>query len=310
VPAVRIAPEAHRGDRRIRKRFLIPAAAVLLTLIWGTTWAAIRIGLDGIPPFTGLAGRFALASALLLVAGAILGVRFGRTARERRLWVANALLSFCGSYGVVYWCEQWVPSGLGSVLFATYPLFVAMLAHFVIPGETLTIRSLAGIVTGFVGVSVIFSEDFALLGGHDVRIAAAIMLASPILSAVSTVAIKRWGEGVHPVSLSAVPMGMTAVVMGAVALATERNRPMTLDATSVGALVYLAVFGSAVTFCLYYWLMSEVTATRASLVAYTIPVVAVAVGAFFLHEPLTRRTIAGTALVVLGVALAVARRKV
>jgi len=74
------------------------------------------------------------------------------------------------------------------------------------------------------------------------------MLASPILSAVSTVAIKRWGEGVHPVSLSAVPMGMTAVVMGAVALATERNRPMTLDATSVGALVYLAVFGSAVTF--------------------------------------------------------------
>jgi len=291
------------------KPLLVPAAAVTLTLIWGTTWAAIRVGLRGVPPFTGMAARFALASALLLAVAPLLGVRFGESARERRLWVANALLSFCGSYGVVYWCEQWIPSGLGSVLFATFPLFVAILAHFALPGERLTLRAVAGIAVGFAGVAVLFSDDFRLLGGREVRVAAAVMLASPLLSAASTVAVKRWGEGIHPVSLSAVPMGATAAVMAAVALVTERGRPVTLDAASVGAIVYLAVFGSAVTFCLYYWLMSEVTATRLSLIAYAIPVVAVAVGAVFLREPVTRRMLAGALLVVLGVALAVPRTK-
>jgi drug/metabolite transporter (DMT)-like permease len=289
------------------KRFVVPATVGLLTLVWGTTWAAIRVGLEGIPPFTGVAARFAIASVILLVAARLLHVRLGATRRERALWAVNTLLSFCGSYGIVYWCEQWVPSGLGSVLFATFPLFVAILAHFVLPGERLTRGALAGIVVGFAGVSVIFSEDFALLGGHDVRVAAAIMLASPVLSSMSAVAVKRWGAGIHPVSLAAVPMGATAAIMAVAAFATERERTVRLDAVSVGALVYLAVFGSAVTFSLYYWLMAEVRATRLSLIAYAIPVVAVAVGALFLDEPVTPRMLAGSLLVVLGVAFAMAR---
>jgi drug/metabolite transporter (DMT)-like permease len=286
---------------------VIASAVALLTVIWGTTWAAIRIGLGGIPPFTGVSLRFALACLVLLALSPSLGVRYGRSVTERGLWVANAALSFCGSYGVVYWCEQWVPSGLGSVLFATFPLFVAILAHFVLPGERLTTRSLAGILLGFGGVAVIFSEDFALLGGHHVASAAAVMLSAPILSALSSVAIKRWGSGIHPVSLAAIPMGISAGVMGAVALAVEHDRPVSFDVTSVGALVYLAVFGSAITFSLYYWLMSHVPATRLSLIAYAVPVVAVAVGAIFLREPVTPRMLLGSLLVVLGVALAVSR---
>jgi drug/metabolite transporter (DMT)-like permease len=281
----------------------------VLVLIWGTTWAAIRIGLTGIPPFTGVAVRFGLASLLLGLVSPMLGVRYGWSRRERGLWLVNAALSFCGSYGVVYWCEQWVPSGLGSVLFATFPLFVALLAHFVLPAERLTTRSVAGILVGFAGVAVIFSDDFALLGGRSVATAALVMLASPILSAASSVAVKRWGAGIHPVSLAAVPMGLTAGVMGAVAWGTERGRTISLDATSVAALLYLAVFGSAVTFSLYYWLMSQVPATRLALTAYAVPVVAVAVGATVLHEPVTSRMLLGSLLVVIGVALAVRKRR-
>jgi drug/metabolite transporter (DMT)-like permease len=217
--------------------------------------------------------------------------------------VVNGILSFCCSYGVVYWCEQWVPSGLASVLFATFPLFVAVLAHVALPEERLGAASLAGILVGFAGVVLIFSEDFRRLGGPGVALASAVMLVSPLVSAVASVAIKKWGKGISPLSLTAVPMLIAGAVMGALALAVERDRPVAWTPASVGALLYLALAGSALTFSLYYWLLSHLPATRVSLIAYTTPVVAVTVGALFMDEPYTARTLAGSALVVAGVAL-------
>lgn len=284
---------------------LATATFVLLTLIWGTTWATIRIGLEGIPPFAGVALRFGIASVVLLALGRALGVRLGRQRHEVMLWLVNAALAFCVSYGVVYWAEQWVPSGLTAVLFATFPLFVAILAHFALPGERLVPASLVGVVLGFGGVAVIFSEDFTLLGGSQVAVASAVMLLSPVAAAIASVAIKRFGKNVHPFSLTAIPMGLTAVIMGAVSFALERDRELTFDRTSVAALLYLAIFGSAVTFTLYYWLLSHISATRVSLIAYLVPLVAVGIGAGLMDEPLTLRTLAGTVLVIGGVALTV-----
>jgi drug/metabolite transporter (DMT)-like permease len=283
-------------------------AFLAMTLIWGTTWAAIRVGLQGIPPFTGVALRFALAGTSLLALAPVLGVRLGRRGRrEKALWLANGLLSFCLSYAAVYWSEQFIPSGLAAVLFATYPIFVAGLAHVLLPGERLRWTAAAGTLLGFAGVAVIFSDDLTLFGGEAVRRAALVMLVSPVVSAVSTVIIKRWGSDVHPLSLSAVPMLVAALVMGAVALLFERGRPLVFDTRSVGALLYLAVLGSAVTFTLYYWLLARVGATRVALMSYLIPIVAVAVGALLFDEPLRPRLVAGAGLVLAGVVL-VSRR--
>ena len=276
---------------------------LLLTLIWGTTWAAIRIGLEGVPPFTGVAVRFAIAGTLLLALALALGVRLGRGRHEKALWLANGVLSFCLSYSIVYWSEQYIPSGLAAVLFATYPLLVAALAHFLLAGERLTAVAAAGLVLGFAGVAVIFSDDLSLLGGQQVRHAALVMLVSPLVSAVAIVVIKRWGSDVHPLSLSAVPMLFAGGVMGAVALLVERHRPPVFDARSVSALLYLAILGSAVTFTVYYWLLAHVTATRLALTSYLIPIVAVAVGAALFGEPLRPRLLAGSALVLVGVLL-------
>ena len=284
---------------------MLLAAFLLLVAIWGTTWATIRVSLEGFPPFTGVAIRFAIAAAVLLALAKARGVRLGALRSERWLWWSNGLLSFCGSYAVVYWCEQWVPSGLASILFATFPLLVAVMAHVAIPGESLTLRALGGVAVGFAGVAVIFSEDFALLGGRKVLLASCVMLVSPFVSAISNVIIKRFGAGIHPVSLSSVPMAIAAGVMGALAWTLERDLPFAPTPRAWAALVYLAVFGSAVTFTLYYWLLSHVSATRASLIAYLTPVVAVAIGAIALDEPVTARTLGGSALVLAGVALAV-----
>jgi drug/metabolite transporter (DMT)-like permease len=281
------------------------AVAGLLTLIWGTTWAAIRIGLSGIPPLTGVALRFAIACLVLFGFGLLQRVSFGRSPRERLLWIINTLLSFCASYVIIYWCEQWVPSGLASVLWATFPLFLACMAHFFLPGERLRLQGILGALIGFGGVAVIFSEDFSLLGGRQVAVASGVLLLSPLAAAVSNIFIKRWGKDVHPVSLAAVPMGLTAGLVGALALVVERGRPLSWTGATVGSLLYLAIVGSAVTFGLYYWLLSHHSATKLSMIAYGTPVIAVLFGAVFMQEPVTPRTLVGSAMVVSGVALAV-----
>jgi drug/metabolite transporter (DMT)-like permease len=289
-------------------RPVVCASIGVLILIWGTTWAAIRIGLEGLPPLTGLSLRFAIAAAALLALAPVLGVRLGQTQVERRLWLASTLLNFCISYGILYWAEQWVPSGLTAVLFATFPLWTGLLAHFALPGERLTPRAFVGALVGFAGVAVIFSEDLRSLGGPQVAFAAAIVLLSPVSSALGSVAIKRWGQGIHPLSLSAVPMGMTALVMGPVAVVAERGRELHFGTRPLLALLYLALFGSAVTFTLYYWLLKRLPATSLALITYATPVVAVGVGSVFLDEPFTLRILLGAALVIAGVAVAVRAR--
>ncbi|HXV75533.1 MAG TPA: EamA family transporter [Candidatus Polarisedimenticolaceae bacterium] len=288
-------------------RATIVVVFAVLCAIWGSTWAVIRIGLRGVPPFSGVALRFAIASVVLGLLALAFRLPLGRTRRERALWWVNGVLAFSVSYGVVYWSEQWVPSGLTAVLFATYPLFVAIISHFILPEEALSRAELIGVIGGFAGVGLIFSEDLAALGGPQVAIASAVMLLSPSASALSSVAIKRWGAGVHPLSLTAVPMAICACLTGAVALSTERELTFSWNRTSIGALLYLALAGSAVTFTLYYWLLSHLPAKRLALIAYIIPVEAVLIGVF-LGERLTPRILAGSILVVFGVALAVHRR--
>jgi drug/metabolite transporter (DMT)-like permease len=338
APSVEAAARSAPASELDRRRRLVDYATLaLLTLIWGTTWAAIRIGLRGIPPFTGVALRFALAAAALLAVARGLGVRLrgatvvvgaptaaGATAaaggtaaagavhtaaalppaRPWRVWLVNAAFTFVIPYGVLYWAEQWVPSGLAAVLFATSPLWVALAAHLMLPGERLRAPTVAGVLVGFAGVALIFSDDLRALGGPRVAAAAAVLLISPLTSAFGVVAVKRWGAGLHPLSVAAVPMALTAAVMGLVAWATESGRPLRFDATSVAALLYLALCGSALSFTLYFWLLRRRPATTLSLINYLTPIVALLIGGAALGESFSARTLAGSALVVGGVAVA------
>ncbi len=279
----------------------------MLCAIWGTTWSVIQIGLQGIPPFTGVAIRFAISGALLLGLAWARGIRLGQSRRERRLWWANGLLGFAVAYGVVYWAEQWVPSGLAAVLFAVYPLIVAILAHFFLTSERLHPREMVGILLGFTGVGVIFLEDFGALGGPQVAVGALVLLLSPLASGTATVAVKRWGRGIHPFSIAAVPMLIAAGTMAILALDLERGAGITWNRTSVLALLYLSIVGSAVTFSLYFWLLSHLPAKRLALIAYAIPIVAVGIGVLR-GETFTLHLLAGSAVVVFGVALAAQSR--
>lgn len=286
-------------------RFTIGATAALLILIWGTTWAAIRISLDGFPPLTGVAVRFALAGLVLASAARIVGVRLGSTRREVTLWLVQALLTFGICYGIVYWAEQWVPSGLTSVLFSTFSLFMALWAYLLLPEERLTPVGFLGVLIGFGGVAVIFSEDLSRLGDPRVATASLVLLLSPCGAALAQAVVKRWGKGIHSLTLTAVPMVIAALMMGGIAALVERDRAIVLDPGPIAATLYLALAGSAVTFSLYFWLLHHVRATQLGLISFGIPVVAVVVGAFALDEPVTARMLLGSALVIAGVVFAI-----
>lgn len=282
----------------------------LLTVIWGTTWAAIRVSLQAIPPVTGVAVRFALAGLVLVVIGHLRGVRFGQTRVERRLWLVNAATTFAGSYGIVYWGEQWVPSGLAAILFATLPLWTVALGHFVLPGERGGFRRLGGILLGFVGVAIVFSEDFRKFGGPQVLFAALVFLVAPLVSALGSLSVKRWGGAVSPFSIAGVPMLLTGGAMGLLALIVERDRPILFGGAATGpwlATLYLSLFGSALTFTLYFWLLARRSAVVASLIAYTVPICAVLVGWLLFDEPVTWRLVTGGGVVLGGVAATLRR---
>jgi drug/metabolite transporter (DMT)-like permease len=275
-----------------------------LILIWGSTFSVIQVGLEYIPPMTGIALRFAIASVLLLTLAWKKGIPLGRSRRERRLWWVNGLLTFCFSYWVTYWAEQYLPSALAAILYATFPLFVGLLAHWMIPDEPLTREGLAGAALGILGVAWIFADDLSGLGGPMLVPAALVMLLSPLSASVANVAVKKWGSGLHPLSVTAVPMGICAVIMGSLALVFESDREIIWNLRSVGSLLYLGIMGSAVTFTLYFWLLGFLRATRLSLITFGVPIMALLIGVVIRNEPVTLGMLGGTALVLTGVALA------
>lgn len=292
------------------ERTTLAAVAVLLVMIWGTTWAAIRISLEGFPPLTGLALRFAIGTLILATVARLKGVRHQPDPRRWAVWVTQALFAFCIAFGIVYWGEQWVPSGLTSVLFSTMPLFVVLFAFVTLPEERLGWWGLLGMVLGFGGVAVIFSDDLAALGGPMVRRAATIMLLAPVASAVVQVVVKKWGHGMHSLSLAVMPLGLATLILTPTAWWLEGSRAWEWQLRPSLAVLYLAVFGTSVTFGLYYWLLQHASATSTSLITYCTPIFAVAIGTTLFDEPLTWRIVVGSLLVLSGVGLALKRTTV
>lgn len=302
-------PSAATGNTKRPSTPVAVATFLLLVLIWGTTWAVIRVGLVGVPPFTAASLRFLFASLLLLALAPRFHAKLTGGAREWKVWIASGVFTFAGSYGVVYWSEQWVPSGLAAILFATYPLCVALLARALLPGDRLRPIAFAGIVLGFAGVAILFSEDLRRLGGPNVAKAAIVFLLSPISSAFGTVLAKRGGAGIHPIAMNVLPMAIGAAILGGCALAFERDVPLHWTGAAIASLAYLTVVGTAVAFTCYFWLLAHFSATRLSLITYGTPVVAVLVGSVWLGERLTPRVLVGAAVILSGVILA-GRRKV
>ena len=281
------------------------ALYALLCVIWGSTWLVIKVGYGGLGPFNVAALRFFLAGALFAPIVPLLGARWPAGRVEWGLVVWVGLVLFAADYGLIYWAEQYLESGLTAILFATLPLITIAFAHVYVPGDRITTRKLAGTLLAFAGVVALFGDHVRLDAGKSGPMLA--IIASAVCAAAAGVASKRHGASLHPAALNAPAMLVGAGVLLVASLAAGDGFDIPRDAATWSAIAYLAVAGSVVTFLIYFSLLKTWSVTSLSFISVFTPPIALFLGFVFLDEQPTLWTLVGTALILAGVTLALTK---
>jgi drug/metabolite transporter (DMT)-like permease len=287
-------------------RSLVLALYALLVLIWSSTWVGIKIGLEDCPPLLGAGVRFALAGLVLLVLAA-LQRRPLRT--DWLLATVLALAPFAFAYGLVYWGEQYVPSGLAAVLFGVLPLYTALLAGVLLPNEPLRAPLLVGVLIGIGGLALAFLESVELGSADRAALGAAALALAPLGAAVGSIWQKRRGAELDAVVLNGWAMLAGGLLLLPVSALGEDWGDFVWSAESVGSIAYLALFGSAIAFVTLTVLLRHLTAQAISFLAMLLPFGALVFGATLYDEPITARALAGAALVATGLLIAQRSRR-
>jgi drug/metabolite transporter (DMT)-like permease len=273
-----------------------------LCLVWGSTWLVIKVGYGGLGPFNVAGLRFFLAGAVLTVIVPILGVRWPRGRIEWSLVALVGLLMFGMDYGLIYWAEQYLDSGLTAILFAVLPIATIILAHLYVPGDRITARKLTGTVLAFLGVVALFGDRVRL----DASAAGPMLavLLSTVCAAVAGVSAKRHGAALHPSALNAPAMLLGGLALTAASVLAGDGFGLPGDAATIGAITYLALAGSVATFLVYFSLLKTWSVTSLSFVAVFTPAIALLLGFVFRDERPTIWTGLGAALILAGVTIA------
>jgi drug/metabolite transporter (DMT)-like permease len=290
-------------DQRARWKTLL--AFAIIYFVWGSTFLAIRIGVHEVPPFLFASMRFLLAGLILY------GWMISRGARSPswRQWrsvLVLALLIFVLDYGLLFWAEQHVASGIAAVMMATIPAFMALSEIIFLRTQRLTLRLSLALMTGIGGVAVLVSHSLNL-GGAALDMAGAIaLIVASICWSVASILTR-----ILPLPSSKVMSSGAQMLAGGVLLAFTAGglgefrsfHPLSVSPRAWLALLYLTVAGSIVGFTAYVWLIHHESPTKVGTYAYVNPVVAVLAGYFLGGEAMGLRTILGTLCVLISVVM-------
>jgi drug/metabolite transporter (DMT)-like permease len=278
-------------------------AFAIIYFVWGTTFLAIRVGVREVPPFALAAMRF-LISGLVLYGWMI---AHGERSPTRRQWTSAfvlAILIFVLDYGLLFWAEQRVPSGIAAVMMATIPVFMALSEIIFLRTQRLTVRLALALLIGIGGVAVLMSRSLNLGGAPIDRAGAMALIVASVSWSVSSALTRKLPLPSSKVMSSGAQMLAGGVLLALTAAALGELRDFHPGSISSGvwlALLYLIVAGSIIAFTAYVWLIHHESPTKVGTYAYVNPVVAVLVGYFLGGEVLGLRTILGTTLVLVSV---------
>ncbi len=279
------------------KVFLAYAA---MCLIWGSTWMAIRIGLESLTPIFSAGVRFSVASIFIFALMKIKKIELQTDKESMRLYLLMGFFSFVIPFGLVYWAEQFVPSGMAAVLFAVYPFWVVIFSYIRIPNDSIGYYKIFGTVLGFIGIVIIFSDSFT--GDFtDYLIGMFAVVLSGIMQAWIAVSIKKFGHHLHPLSMNFIPMVIAGISMIVIGFAAEDLSGINFTQSAILSILYLAAFGSVITFTTFYWLIKRINLVILSLLAFITPIIALILGFIFYNEDLSTRHFVGAALVLTGI---------
>jgi drug/metabolite transporter (DMT)-like permease len=289
------------GARRPTWKTLL--AFAIIYFVWGSTFLAIRIGVREVPPFLLAAMRF-------LVAGLVLyGWMIARGERPptRVQWTSAAILAlliFVFDYGLLFWAEQRVPSGIAAVMMAMIPAFMALSEIILLGTQRLTVRLALALLIGTAGVAVLMSRSLNLGGAPIDRVGAVALIVAAMSWSVASALARKLPLPPSKVMSSGAQMlaGGGLLALAAAALGeVGRFHPGTVSPDAWLALLYLIVPGSIIGFTAYVWLIHRESPTKVGTYAYVNPVVAVLLGYYLGGEALGLRTMLGTLLVLISV---------
>jgi drug/metabolite transporter (DMT)-like permease len=277
----------------------------IIYLVWGSTFLAIRIGVHEVPPLLFAAIRFLIAGAVLT--GWMMAK--GERLPSGQQWTSVLLLAFLifvVDYGLLFWAEQRVPSGIAAVMLATIPVFTAVLEIIFLGTQRLTLRLAMALLTGVAGVAVLMSRSLHLGGTPIARSGAIALIIGALSWSVASLLSKKLSLPQSKALSSGTQMLVGGVLLAAVASALGEPRgfhPQDVSVKAWMALVYLIVAGSIIGFTAYVWLIHHESPTKVGTYAYVNPVVAVLLGYFFAGEPLGLRTVLGSLCILISVVM-------
>jgi drug/metabolite transporter (DMT)-like permease len=272
-------------------------AYLLVCTVWGSTYLAIRIGVEELPPFLFAGVRFVIAGAALFAIARALGYALPKTAAEWRTHAVVGLLLLAGGNAFVVWAEQYVTSGAASVFVVTVALWMAFFDAILPGGKTpLEWRVVLGLLLGFLGTALLVGASPAEILAADLRGPLALTGASASW-ALGSVYLKRRQTETSPYVASSLQMLAGGTFVTLVGLALGEASRWHFSPTGIGALAYLAVFGSIVGYSAYAYALRHAPATIVGTYAYVNPIVAVLLGWAILDEPVGVRTFGAMGLI-------------
>src|SRR6266852_1443058 len=278
-------------------------AFAIIYFVWGSTFLAIRVGVREVPPFL-------LAAMRVLVAGLVLYgwmIARGERSPTKRQWTSASLLAiliFVLDYGLLFWAEQRVPSGIAAVMMATIPVFMALSEIIFLRTQRLTVRLALALLIGIAGVAVLMSPWLSLSGAPTDPVGAVALIIASMSWSVASALTRKLPLPLSKVMSSGAQMlaGGVFLALTAASLGEFRNfHPSTVSRGAWLSLLYLIVAGSIIAFTAYVWLIHHESPTKVGTYAYVNPVVAVLLGYFLGGETLGLRTILSTLLVLISV---------
>ncbi|MFZ1081259.1 MAG: EamA family transporter [Candidatus Kryptoniota bacterium] len=277
-------------------------AYILICIIWGTTWLAIKFAIATLPPFFSAGIRFTFASLLIFLILKIRRYKFHFELKQVIFLLLVGLGSFSVPYGLVYWAEGRITSGLTATTFAVMPFFAAILSRLFLKNDDLSFGKIFGIILGFVGLLVIFWGDLRFGSIYSVQGIIAVVV-STITNAAVAVGVKKFGKEIDPVFINLIPMLLGAVTLLLTSVFVESWKNLEFNVSTITAILYLAIFGSVVAFTLYFYLLKHISVVLLSMTSFITPVLALTAGSVVLGEKFPSGTLLGAALILLGIVI-------
>lgn len=274
------------------------ARLLSLALLWGGAYFLTRLSLAEVPPLTIVLARVGIAALTLWVAMAALRVPLPLNARLWGVMAVLGLINNAAPFALIAWGQQFVGTAVAAIVNGVTPLFTLVIAHFVLPGERLTARRVAGLLLGLAGVAVLVGPD-ALAGLGQSTIGTLALLGGALLYGFAIV-YARVHSGAHPALLSAGQMTFATLMIAPLAIAIDQPWTLTPSLPVLGALALLGIASSGMGYLLYFRLIRDVGASNASLVTLLNPIFAALLALIFLLEWPRATAWAGFALIAVG----------